>query len=366
MIPQFLNRRTIRSLSLLILLAFGTGLSGCAKKAETGPGGFAPPPTPVEVAAVSQEPVTDRFRAVGTIEAGEAITVVSEIDALVTSLPFREGQPVARGGLIARLDDDQLRAELTRALAIRDQNRLAHDRMKALVEKGAGAQQELDNTAALLKVGEANVLWAESRLSKTRITAPFSGILGSRKVSPGAFVRSGDAITDLAQIEQVKVTFSAPERYLGTLQQGSAVTVSTPAFPGYELNGTIDVVEPVLDPGTRSTRLIARVPNPDGRLRPGMSADVGVVLASRAEALTIPNEAVFAEGATSFVFVVKPDSTVTRTAVELGTRQTNVVEVLKGLEPGMRVVRTGHQKLYEGAKVSPVTAGAPPAGAQIP
>jgi membrane fusion protein (multidrug efflux system) len=238
--------------------------------------------------------------------------------------------------------------------------------MKALVEKGAGAQQELDNSAAALKVAEANHRVAESRLSKTRITAPFSGILGSRRVSPGAFVRSGDTITDLAQVEQVKVTFSAPERYLGTLRQGSAVTVSAPAFPGYELTGTIDVVEPVLDPGTRSTRLIARVANPEGRFRPGMSANVGVVLASRADALTIPNEAVFAEGAQSFVFVVKPDSIVTRTAVELGTRQADVVEVLNGLEPGMRVVRTGHQKLYEGAKVFPVTAGAPAAGAQIP
>ena len=315
---------------------------------------------------MTQGPVTDNFRAVGTIEAGEAITVVSEIDALVESLPFREGQPVAKGGLIARLDDAQLRAELARAGAVREQTQLAHDRMKALVEKGAGAQQELDNSAAALKVAEANHRVAESRLSKTRITAPFSGILGSRRVSPGAFVRSGDTITDLAQVEEVKVTFSAPERYLGTLRQGSAVTVSAPACPGYELTGTIDVVEPVLDPGTRSTRLIARVGNPEGRFRPGMSANVGVVLASRADALTIPNEAVFAEGAQSFVFVVKPDSIVTRTAVELGTRQADVVEVLNGLQPGMSVVRTGHQKLYEGAKVFPVTAGAPAAGAQIP
>jgi len=310
---------------------------------------------PVETAAVVQERVADRFEAVGTIEAAEAITVVSEIDGLVVSLPFREGSAIQRGGLIAQLDDAQLRAEVERAEAIRDQARGTYNRVKAVVDQGAGAPQDLDDAAAALKVAEANLALAQSRLSKTRITAPFSGVLGARRVSPGAFIRAGQAITDLAKLDELRVNFSAPERYLGQLRPGAEVNISTTAYPGYVIKGRIDVVDPVLDSGTRSARIVARVRNPGGKFRPGMSANVSAVLSQRQKALTIPSEAIFSEGDQSFVYVVKPDSTVTRSALTLGTRLPDAVEVVKGLEPGMTVVRTGHQKLFEGAKVIPVS-----------
>jgi hypothetical protein len=113
-------------------------------------------------------------------------------------------------------------------------------------------------------------------------------------------------------------------------------------------------VEASLDPATRSVRIMARVTNTNGRLRPGMSADVTAVLRERANAVTVPDEAVFAEGEQFFVYSVKEDNTVARTAVTLGTRMAGAVEVLAGLEPGTRVVRAGHQKLFEGAKVMPV------------
>jgi membrane fusion protein (multidrug efflux system) len=184
-------------------------------------------------------------------------------------------------------------------------------------------------------------------------------MVGSKRVSPGAYLRAGDAITDLAQIYDLKVIFSAPERYLAKLKPGAAVSVSTTAFPGYALEGRIDVVDPVLDPGTRSAQVIARVRNPGGKFRPGMSANVSAVLGERLNALTIPNEAIFAEGNQTLVYVVKPDSTVVRSAVTLGTRLSDVVEVLSGLEAGQRVVRTGHQKLFDTAHVIPIeSAGA--------
>jgi membrane fusion protein, multidrug efflux system len=352
------------SAAALLLLA-GALTSGCARG---GRGGFSMPPMPVETAAVARGPVADRFEALGSIEAGDVIDVVSEIDGAVVRLPFQEGGRIEHGGLIAQLDDSQLRAEETRTAALRDQARITYERVKSIVDQGAGAPQDLDDAAAALKVAEANHDLAAARLAKTRIVAPFSGILGSRRVSPGAFVRAGQAITDLAQIEELRVIFSAPERYLSALHPGAQVTVTTTAYPGYELKGRINVVETVLDPTTRSARILARIRNPGGKFRPGMSANVTAVLSERPNALTIPNEAVFVENDQSFVYVVKGDSTVTRSALTLGTRSADVVEVVKGLEPGARVVRAGHQKLFEGAKVIPV--GAPPgaeaAGAGAP
>ena len=352
-----------RASPLLALALLGGPLPGCG---GGGGGGFAFPPMPVETAVVTQGPVLDRFEAVGTVEAGDAITVVSELAAQVVSLPFREGATIHRGGLIAQLDDEQLKAEAERAEAERDQRKASFDRVKSVVDQGAGAPQDLDDAAAALRVAEANLAVARTRLSKTRIVAPFDGIMGARRVSPGAYLRAGEAITDLAQIRELRVTFSAPERYLGLLRQGASVSVSTTAYPGYALTGRINVVDPVLDPTTRSATIVARVANPGGRFRPGMSANISAVLSQRANALTIPSEAVFVEGDQAYVFVVNPDSTVERTAVGLGTRLPDAVEVLTGLHAGDHVVRAGHQKLLQlppGARVLPVMSQ-PGTGAQ--
>lgn len=343
-----------RALALAAALLAAAGL-GCQRGPQGG--GFKLPPTNVEVAAVTQGPVADRFEAVGSVEAGDAIQVVSEIDAAVKSLPFREGQPVGVRALLAQLDDSQLRAEAARTEALRDQAQATYGRVKAVVEQGAGAPQDLDDAAAALKVAEANLSVAETRLRKTRITAPFAGLAGAKRVSPGAYLRAGTPITDLASIGVIKVIFSVPERYLGRLRRGSPVTLSAPAYPGYTLAGVIDVIDPVLDPSTRSSKVIARVQNPGGKFRPGMSVNVSAVLSQRNSAITVPSEAVFSEGGENFVYIVKQDSTVTRSALTLGTRLADVVEVLHGVGPGQVVVRTGHQKLFEGAKVYWVAPG---------
>jgi len=321
------------------------------------------PPMPVEVSQVVVQSVEDKFEAVGTIEAIEAITVVSEIDAAVTALPFAEGSHMRKGDLIAQLDDSQLAAEVARADALRAQTQATYDRVKTVVDQKAGAPQDLDDAAAALKVAEANADVAKARFAKTRIVAPFDGEIGARLVSVGTFLRAGQPIAELVNIDEIRVTFSAPEKYLSSLHQGAAVTVTTPAFPGAEASGKIVVIEPRVEEATRSARVVARVHNPERKLRPGMSANVTAVLSDRPNALTIPNEAVFGSGEQTFVFVVKPDSTVARVPLTLGTRFADVVEVVKGLEPGMTVVRAGHQKLFDGGKVMPMMSGAPPAPA---
>jgi membrane fusion protein (multidrug efflux system) len=341
---------------ILTLGALSAALFPAACSKQQGGGGFSMPPMPVEIAEVRIQKVTDRFEAVGTIEAMEAITVVSEIDGAVVGLPFEEGASIKRGALIAHLDDSQLAAEMARAEALHAQSHVMYDRVKAVVDQKAGTPQDLDDAAAGLKVADANLAFAKARFAKTRITAPFDGIIGARKVSIGTFLRTGQPIADLANIDDIRVNFSAPERFLAQLTRGAAVTVSTTAFPGYTVDGKIIAIEPMLDPGTRSARIVARVPNPGRKFRQGMSANIATVLSERASAITVPSEAVFAVGNQSFVFVVRPDSTAARVAVTLGTRLPDVVEILQGLEAGMHVVQAGHQKLFEGAKVRPVSA----------
>jgi membrane fusion protein (multidrug efflux system) len=346
-------KRTRTIISPVIGFAF-LALAGCSQQ-QSAHGGFTMPPMPVEVAQVAVQTVADRFDAVGNVEAIEAISVVSEIDASVVALPFTEGGAIKKGDLIAQLDDSQLSAEVGRAEAVLAQSQSSYQRIKSIVEQGAGAPQDLDDAAASLKVAEASLALAKARLAKTRIVAPFSGMIGARRVSVGTFLRIGQTVTDLANIDEIRISFSVPERFLVQLMPGAEVMVSTSVYPGYEVKGTIFAIEPMLDPATRNARVIAHVLNPDRKFRPGMSADVSVVLSERANALTVPSEAVFANGNQSFVYIVKPDSSVARVAVALGTRLTDVVEILKGLDSGAQVVRAGHQKLFDGAHVLPIT-----------
>jgi membrane fusion protein, multidrug efflux system len=337
------------ALAMTALLAIG----GCAGKGP-GAGGFSMPPTPVEVTQAKLQKVTDTFNAIGTIDAIEAVQIVTEIDAAVISLPFEEGSSIKKGDLIAQLDDSQLSAELARTQALFEQSETSYSRIKGIVEKNLGSQQDLDDAAAALKVAQANLAIAQARFDKTRITAPFDGVVGARKVSVGSFLRTGQTITELANVDNIRVNFSAPESFLSRLTRGAEVSVSTTAYPDYKATGQIIVIEPMLDPGTRNGRLVAKVSNPQRKFFPGMSADISVVLAEREGAIAIPNEAVFATGNQSFVYIVKPDSTTMKAAVTLGTRLSDVVEVLKGIEPGAVVVTAGHQKLYDGAKVMPM------------
>ncbi len=344
------TKRPTAAFAVLLLVA-AVPLGGCGGRPG---GGFQMPPMPVEVADVRSEAFTDRFRGVGTIEAEETVRIVNEIAGVVRELPFAEGQPVAEGDLIARLDDSELSAESARDDALRDQASTNHQRVRQLLEQQAASQQEMDDMSSALKVAEANAVVARTRFEKARIRSPLTGVAGRRLVSPGAYLAVGTPITEVASVGMVKIAFSAPERYMSQLRRRAAVSVTSTAYPGEAFSGDISVVDPILDPISHTVQLVGRIRNRGGKLRPGMSADVTATLEERPQALTVPDEAVFGEGDQSFVYVVKPDSTVTRVAVLLGSRDSTRAEITQGLKTGDRVVRAGYQKLFEGARVMPV------------
>ncbi|MGH3054604.1 MAG: efflux RND transporter periplasmic adaptor subunit, partial [Gaiellaceae bacterium] len=206
-----------------------------------------------------------------------------------------------------------------------------------------------------LQIAEADLELARVQLEKTHIRAPFDGAVGRRETSVGAWLKPGDVITNMARLSTLRVAFSAPERMLAELRPGREVRIQTPAWPGRIFSGQLTVVDPIVDPATRTVHLLAEIPNPAGVLKPGLSADVSVTIAERKQALTIPDESVFAEGNANFVYVVQPDTTVQRAAIQIGSRDSSRVEVVSGLSAGQLVVRTGHQKLYPGAHIMPLS-----------
>jgi membrane fusion protein, multidrug efflux system len=346
-----------RSLSFLAFAVLAVSFSGCNKGAGGPGGGFKMPPLPVEVADVTPQPMREQFRALGGIEAQETIEVTSEVSGRVLEMPFHEGSWVPEGALLARFDDREAKAAADRADAQHEQAKSNARRAETLASEQVISQAELDDVRSALRVAKANDDQAATQYDKTHIRAPWGGLVGMRRVSPGAYVKPGDVITEIARVNEVKVRFSAPERYASSLHVGVPAEITTPAFPGAIFAGRLRVVDPIVDAQTRTIQLEARVPNPGRRLKPGMSANVAVTLAEHHGALVVPDEAVFAEGAQSFVFVVKSDSTVARVPVVLGLRDSSRVEVVRGLDAGQRVVSAGHQKIFEGAKVMPIPAG---------
>lgn len=337
---------------LLALVLWSCGKSGAGGGARGGMPQM--PPMPVEVAEARKQPVREGFQALGTIEAVDNVLVVSEIAGVVTSLPFREGQSVGRGAVLARIEGSEIAAQARRSAAMLDQEKANLARAEKLFERKLISEEEMDRVRTGERVAEANLSLDRARLAKTSIRAPWSGAVGTRRVSPGAYVKPGDVLTDLAKLDEMKLTFDAPERYAQSLRQGAHVLLTTPAFPTEMFSGRITVVEPQVDPQTRTIRVSARIPNPGRKLKPGMSASVQATTHERPAALVIPSEAVFVQGSESFVYVVNADSTVQQAAVQLGTRDSSNVEIVQGLQPGNLVVRAGHQKLFPGAKVMPV------------
>ena len=357
--------RSRRGLGLAAALCLLLTVASCGKPAGGARGGMQMPPMPVEVAEVTRETVSDGFTALGTIDAEQNVEIVSEIAGTVRELPFAEGQPVAAGALLVALDDREQRAEEQRAAALVEQVRLAAERTRQLHERQLVPAEERERADANLKVAEANHALATARHEKTQIRAPFAGVVGWRRVSSGAYVQAGAVITDLAQTDRLRIAFAVPERFAGSFKRGAKVTLTTAAFPGETFVGAVDVVDPQVAPATRTFGLIARLANPGGRLKPGMSAAVTATLVERAGALVVPDEAVVSQGDQNLVYVVQPDSTVKAVPVQLGLRTSARVEVTSGLAAGDRVVQAGHQKIFPGAKVIPVPAGAmsgPPAG----
>jgi membrane fusion protein (multidrug efflux system) len=311
----------------------------------------------VEAARVSVDTVLDTIHAVASLMPNEAVIVSPEIAGRIDRLPFTEGQRVKAGDLVVELDSDVLQAELSKArsdLTLAEANRA---RAITLAKQGTGTVRARDEAVAAYQSAVADVALAQARLQKAHITAPFSGVLGLRAVSVGAFVSPGDHVVEIADIDPIKVDFRVPELALSSLRVGQHVIVTVDALPGQTFDGEVYVIDPIVDANGRAVRLRARIPNPDGKLSPGQFARVQIVVDRRENALLIPESAVFSEGQKRYVFRVV-DGRVKLTEITLGQRRPGQVEVRDGLDSDTVVVTAGHQQVRDGSRVTVVKPGA--------
>lgn len=353
-----------------ILIVFAAALlAGCGGEAsENKKGGGAAPL--VTAGAVASARFVDRIDAVGTARANEQVTLTAAVTERVERLAFDDGDFVGRGQVVAVLARGQETAQLAEAGAREREARQQLSRLQELGERGFATRSAIDAQQALAGQASAQAAQARAAIGDRVVRAPFGGYVSLRNISAGAVINAGGEIVTISDISRIKLDFAVPETLLSQIAVGQSIEARSAAFPETPFRGTIDVIDPVINPATRAVTVRAVLPNPDGMLKPGMLLTVGIESAART-AVSVPELAVVGEGQQSFVFVVDGDR-VRRTQVRVGQRQGGMVEILEGLRPGQRIVTEGVVKVTDGQEVrlagpanatpTPRSTGAPAAG----
>ncbi len=322
-------------------------------------------PVAVEARAVTVDRVVEEATAVGTLLSAESAEISAEIAGRVEVISFDEGMPVSEGQLLYQLDSAVYEAQLSEAQSNYDLKQRNFERADGLLKNKVGTVRARDEALSEMQVARALLTMAQVRLEKTKILAPFDGIVGLRNVSRGDYVQPGEKLVNLEKIDPIKVDFSIAERYLADVRTGAEVRLKVDALGDRAFSGKVYAINPQIDPAGRSIALRAEVPNPDGILRPGLFARVALQTAVRDNAVVTSEDAIVAEGGGNYVFKIV-DGKAVRTPVTLGQRRYGSVEILKGLSPGDIVVVAGQMKLRDGAEVTPTIidepAAAPTAG----
>lgn len=346
----------MQALRLVIALPALVGVTlliGCSQgeaAADAPPAG--PPPVAALVTTAEVRTLQSEVSTVGSLRSPETTTVSADVSGIIVSLSAPEGRRIQAGSEIARLDDAESRAALRVAEARHRNAKVALDRAKPLVADGVVPQQTLDDAEAEMATAEGLLEEAQTRLSKTRIVAPFGGLVGIQTAQVGQYVSSGDPIIQLTQLDPLELVFGVPEDRAADVEIGQRLSARVGRC-GVDFTATVQALDAQIDPQARTLAVQARVPNPGRKLIPGMSAQVRLPVGEARERIVVPREALVAQGTTYLVWIVGDDETVRPQQVTPGRNYPDVVEVTRGLEPGTRIVAAGHQKLRPGARVIP-------------
>lgn len=331
-----------RAPALLIAVALLYSLTPVQAHANEGP--------MVEVVKVESGLVRDELVTFGSLSPDESVMIRPEIAGRIAQLHFREGQHTEAGALLVSLDDSISRAEFAQARANLNLAEKNFQRAQMLFKRGASNAQALDEANAEQQASRASLALSQARLDKTRILAPYEGVLGLRQVSPGDYLSEGQDIVNLEVLDPLKVDFRIPQKAVSQIRLEQTIEISLDAYPGERFSGEVFAINPRLDEAGRSQAIRAHISNHEGRLSPGQFVRVSVILAERPNALVIPEEAVMPVGEQRLVNLVVEGKVELREVI-LGKRQAGKVEVVEGLQGGETLISAGWQKVRAGSPV---------------
>lgn len=339
-------------LAILAVLALIVGRKAGwfdGEKKQSGPAQSGPEALSINAMVVTPGGLTDLIVATGTVLADEQVNLSAEVSGRITSIRFKEGTPVTKGELLATINDSEL-------LALIEKNKytlkLAEERearQRTLLSREAVSQEVYDNVLTELNTVQSESALLEAQLMKTRIVAPFSGTVGLRQVSEGAYVTPGQRIASLTRTQPVKIEFSVPERFAGSVKTGSRIQFTVEGN-SKTLEASVYAVEPRIDPLTRALIVRALYSNSRNELNPGSFARVEFDLSHMDNAITVPSQAIIPELGGNKVFLYR-SGIVKATKVSVGIRTSDAVQIIDGLQAGDTVITTGILQLREGMPV---------------
>jgi len=329
-------------------------------KREKEPKGVASVPTPrpggrgmtlnVAVKIIEPENLVDIIQSTGNLIPDEEVDLTFETSGKITDIYFREGSAVKKGDLLAKINDKPLQAELSKLLA---QIPLANDRVarqKALLEKDAVSKEAYEQVSTELEKLHADIELSKARIAQTELRAPFDGIIGLRQVSEGTYASPATVIASLTKIIPLKIEFSVNEHHANLIRQGTHISFRT----GDDLkvySAQVYAVESRVELKTRSLKVRALYPNPNGRLIPGRMASIEIKSNEIVNALTIPGEAIIKELGRDIAYLYSGGKA-RQIEVVRGIRTDSEVQAVQGLRAGDTLIVTGVMQLRDGLPVN--------------
>jgi membrane fusion protein (multidrug efflux system) len=320
---------------------------------------------PVEVVTLARHDLEETLSVVGSLAPNESASLRAEVSGLVKSINFEEGFAVRTGQLLLKIDDAELLAQLAQSDSRFNLAKLNLERAENLRKTLSNTQADADRARSEFLSAKAELALLRLRIEKTAIKAPFDGVVGSRNISVGDYVTSQTPITTIDDLSRLKVDFQVPERAMGKIRQGTHFAVVSSASEGAAtpsaVEGEVYFVSSVIDRDTRSSQVKGLLRNPPPGLKPGMFANIEVVLDVRKNALTVPEGAILVSVTGTSLIVVRDkgaDKIADFVPVKLGLRSRGLVEVepVNGvLSEKDTVVASGVGGLilYPGARLAP-------------
>jgi membrane fusion protein, multidrug efflux system len=328
-------------------------------KAAMSGGAWAPPPEAVTTVVAKEDSWQGTQHAIGSAEAVRGVTVSADLPGIVQEITFTSGKTASAGAVLVRLDTSTEQAQLGAAEAQRDLAHLNLERAKELMGKEVISQAEFDRVSAEAKSADATAAEMQALVNRKTIRAPFTGILGIRRVNLGQYLAGGDPVVSLQALDPIYVNFGVPQQETGALRVGNQVQAIVEGVDGVASTGKITAINSVVDEATRNVEVQATFANPKGVLRPGMFVEIDMILDSKSAVVALPSSAINFAPYGNSVFIVEdvkgPNGQTYRGVrqqfVKLGAARGDQVAVLSGVKPGEEVVSSGVFKLRPGAAV---------------
>lgn len=282
----------------------------------------------------------------GTLLSDESVDLKSEIPGRIVKMNLVEGSQVRKGDLLVKLNDNDLIAQLKKAQERLKLLELTESRQRQLFQKQGISQQDYDIAVSELSTQKAEIDYIKAMIERTEIRSPFNGFMGLRYISQGAYITPDTRIASLQKIDYLKIDFSVPQKYFNNIRKGTQLTFRVPP-ESKEYQVSVLAVEPKVDEITRTFRIRGRFNNSGKNLIPGSYAEVSIVTDDNPNSIMIPSIALMPDLESEFVFVYV-NGKATKKSVRTGTRNTEQIEIVSGLNPGDTVITSGLMQIREG------------------